>query len=98
MVAGLGGALAQYILYRIGVFHYASALAADVWTALWGFAAGIIAILLVTFFTPAPDTAKVAGLVYIPSSDRSSAAWYRTPEFYAVIVAVIFAALNIIFF
>jgi solute:Na+ symporter, SSS family len=98
MVGGFGGALLQYILYRVGILHYTSALSADVWTAVWGFAAGLVALFAFSFLTPPPDPSKLKGLVYTPQPREACGPWFRTPEFYAGVVCVIFIALNVIFF
>ncbi len=98
MVGGFSGALLQYVLYRIGVLQYPSAMAADLWTALWGFVAGILTLIPFTFLTPAPDEQALAGLVFSKGPRRPRQVWYRTPEFYAVIVVLGFVALNVIFF
>ena len=67
------------------------------------FAAGTAAIVLVTLVTAQPPEEKLKGLVYSgkdvrPPSAEDNAAWYTTPEFYAVVVAALFIALNVVFF
>jgi solute:Na+ symporter, SSS family len=99
MVGGFCGALSQYILYRAGVLHYRSAMAADIWSAVWGLVAGLVCILIFTFSTPAPDPESLKGLVFTRSKEKRQAGkWYESPWLYAVIVMVIFTALNIYFF
>lgn len=98
MVGGFLGALLQYLLYHFGVIHYTSPMAANIWTAVWGFGAGILALFLFTFATSAPAQAKLSGLVYKRDRNYVRDVWYRTPEFYALVVTAAFIALNIIFF
>ena len=102
MLGGLVAAASQYLLYRLGVLHYTSAMAANLWSAVWGLGGGLAVILPLTFLTPAPDPASLKGLVFDPAADRLlikiKLPWYRTPAFYGIVVLVAFAALNIVFF
>jgi solute:Na+ symporter, SSS family len=98
MVGGLSGATLEYVLYRLGVLKFTSPMASNMWTAVWGLAAGLLVMIPVTFLTKAPPPEKLRGLVYIRTKEKQSDAWYRTPVFYSAIVLVVFVALNIIFF
>jgi SSS family solute:Na+ symporter len=102
MLGGLAAALLQYILYRVGVLHFASPMAANLWSAVWGLGGGLIVMIATTFLTPAPDPASLAGLVYDSSiaavAETIKPVWYRTTAFYAAIVVVIFVVLNVAFF
>lgn len=99
MVAGFAGASLEYILYRLHVLHFSSPMASNLWTAVWGLFAGLIVTVGVTLMTDAPDATSLKGLVYAYASRVSKIqAWYRTPEFYAVIVGVLYLYLNIKFF
>lgn len=102
MLGGLGGAIAEYILYRLGVLHFTSPMASNIWTAVWGLVAGVATIIVASFLTKAPDPASLQGLVYDPESMRRSAStagpWFRRPIAYAAVVLVIFVVLNILFF
>ena len=104
MVCGLAAATLEYVLYRLGILHYTSPMASNVFMAMWGFVAGTLAVVIVTFLTkPAPEE-KVKGLVYSPEKlekvekTEGHTPWYRTPAFYAVVVIAMFVALNIIFY
>ena len=99
MVAGTLGCLTEYLLYRLGVLHFRGPMASNVWMAVWGFIAGLTVMVVVTYLTTAPDPEKLKGLTYsYAASVERSGAWYRTPEFYAVVVLTIFVFLNIRFF
>ena len=99
MVAGLSGATLEYILYRLGVLKFASPMAANIWMAVWGFAAGLAVTVALSFVTKPPDEEKLKGLVYSGAAQpKDPTPWYQTPEFYAVVVVVFFVALNIAFF
>jgi len=102
MLGGLAAALAQYVLYRVGVLHFASPMAANLWSAVWGLGGGIIVMVTMTLLTPAPDPASLTGLVYDSSIARvpetTKSLWYQSTAFYAVVVVVIFIVLNVAFF
>jgi len=99
MWAGLSGATLEYVLYRFGVLKFASPIAANIWTAVWGFAAGLVVTVALSFATKPPDEEKLKGLVYSGAAKaKDPTPWYRTPEFYAVVVVVLFVALNVVFF
>jgi len=100
MLAGIGGCIGQYILYRMDVISYRSSMDATLHLAIWGAAAGLsIALGVSTFTKPKPDH-ELTNLVYERSSappQDPSLPWYRTPKALAVVVLVLFAVLNVIF-
>jgi solute:Na+ symporter, SSS family len=74
-------------------------MAENMYRALWSWLICVIVTFLVSMATrPKPDS-ELVGLVYgatdIPSEEGISL--YRRPIFWAVIVALVFAVLNIIF-
>jgi len=98
MVAGLSGATLEYILYRLGVLRFTSPMASNIWTAVWGFVAGLLVTVILSFTTTPPPEEKLKGLVYSRASkEKDPAPWYQKPEFYAVIVIALFIFLNIKF-
>ncbi len=99
MVAGLSGATLEYVLYRLGILRFTSPMASNIWTAVWGLAAGLVVICILSFLTKPPPEEKLKGLVYSrAATDRTPRAWYSRPELYAAIVLILFIALNIKFF
>ena len=102
MLGGLAGAVSEYILYRVGVLHFASPMASNIWTAIWGLFAGVITLTICSFITKPPDPDSLRGLVFDSGSMRQTraigTAWYRTPLAYAVVVLVLFSALNYLFY
>jgi hypothetical protein len=99
MVAGLSGATLEYLLYRLGVLKFTSPMASNIWTAVWGFVAGLAVTVVLSFLTPAPPAEKLKGLVYSGApTERGLTSWFRTPGFYAIVVLALFIALNIKFF
>jgi SSS family solute:Na+ symporter len=99
MLMGLVGSFSEYILYSVHVLHFKTPMASNVWTSVWALGGGLIGILVTTFLTKAPDPATLKGLTYDSAARiERTGPWYRTPEFYAVVVAVAFIYLNIKFF
>jgi SSS family solute:Na+ symporter len=101
MVAGISAALLQYILYRVGVLEYTSPMASNVFMAVWGFVAGTVTLVIVSFLTPPHSEATLKGLVYDPgavAAKQVRVAWYQTPTFYAAVVGAMFLILNIVFY
>ncbi|MGH9454548.1 MAG: sodium:solute symporter family transporter, partial [Terriglobia bacterium] len=99
MVAGISGCFLEYVLYRFHVLHFATPMASNIWTAVWGLVGGLVVMVLLTLLTKPPDESRLQGLVYAYAA-RSDApqVWYQTPEFYAVIVVALFIYLNVKFF
>ena len=99
MVAGISGCFLEYLLYRFHVLRFATPMASNIWTAVWGLVGGLVVMVLLTLLTKPPDESRLKGLVYA-SAARSDASqvWYQTPEFYAVIVVALFIYLNVKFF
>lgn len=102
MLGGLTGAMTEYLLYRFDLLHFASPMASNLWNAIAGLSGGLIVMIPLAFLIPAPDPGSLKGLVYERASvkDPSDASlpWFRTPVFYAIVVFLIFAGLNIAFF
>jgi len=100
MLGGLSGALLEYVLYQAHVISFRSPMAANVAMAVWGFVAGILVLVPVTFLTTAPPLAKLRGLIYEKSSvpEPSRDRWYTSPLTYGCVVTLLFVVLNVIFF
>jgi solute:Na+ symporter, SSS family len=99
IVAGLLACATEYLLYRAGVLHFKTPMASNVWTSVWAFVGGSTVTVLTTFFSKAPDPAKLEGLTYSFSQPlKRESPWYRTPEFYAVLVSATYVFLNWKFF
>jgi len=99
MAAGLSGATLEYVLYRLGVLKFTSPMASNIWTAVWGLAAGLVVTVGLSFLTEAPAPEKLKGLVYSGAAkEKDLSPWYSKPVFYAVVVLILFIALNIKFF
>jgi len=99
MVAGFSGATLEYVLYRAHVLRFTSPMASNIWTAVWGFAAGLIVTVVATLMTTPPPEEKLKGLVYSRDLAKPApVAWYRSPKFYAAVIVAAFIFLNWKFF
>ncbi|HET6201060.1 MAG TPA: sodium:solute symporter family protein [Candidatus Acidoferrales bacterium] len=83
----------------VALSSHASPMAADMYRALWSWIVCVVVTIAVSLFTRPKPVAALSGLVYgetdIPS--EGNVAFYHRPAFWAVIVGVVFVALNIIF-
>jgi len=99
MVAGLSGATLEYVLYRLHILNFTSPMASNVWTAVWGFVAGLVVTVVATLLTTPPPEEKLKGLVYSRKLPKPApVAWYRSPKFYGAVVVLAFLYLNWKFF
>ena len=99
MLAGVLGCLTQYILYQSGLLSYRTPMASTLNLAIWGAAAGLGTAVFLSFVTQPPSPKNLAGLVRGQAHKDSSSGqrWYRTPEFLAVAVTLLFIILNVTF-
>jgi SSS family solute:Na+ symporter len=78
---------------------HARPLAADMYRALWSWLICVVVTIVVSLMTQPKPAAELAGLVYgmteIPQEDAMPL--LRRPMFWAVVVAIVFIALNLIF-
>jgi len=83
----------------VALSSHASPMAADMYRALWSWIVCVVVTIAVSLFTRPKPVAALSGLVYgetdIPS--EGNVAFYHRPAFWAVIVGVVFVALNVIF-
>jgi solute:Na+ symporter, SSS family len=86
-------------LRYVALSPHAKALAQDMYQALWSFIVCVVVTVVVSLATkPIPDgelTGLVYGLTKVPSVE--DVPLYQKPLFWAVVVAIIFFVLNIIF-
>jgi SSS family solute:Na+ symporter len=99
MVAGVLGCLAQYILYQLGVITYRTPMASTLNLAIWGATAGLVTAVSLSFVTRPPHHKNLEGLVHSHAHQEPASfdRWYRTPEFLAIAVMLLFAVLNVTF-
>jgi SSS family solute:Na+ symporter len=77
----------------------AKAMAEDMYRALWSWIACVIVTVIVSYMTQPRPVAELEGLVYGASKlpEEHDDHWYQKPIVWAGVIAVIFVALNIIF-
>ena len=63
MIAGLSGATLEYVLYHLGVIRFRSPMASNIWTAVWGFVAGLVVTVGASYLTTPPQAETLKGLV-----------------------------------
>ena len=84
----------------IAVLHsYPSDMAQNFWTAIWAFGVNFgITVVLSLFTKPRPES-ELVGLVYslTPKPVEEKSAWYGRPVTLALILTVMFVAMNLIF-
>jgi solute:Na+ symporter, SSS family len=100
IIAGVLGCMTQYVLYRSGWITYRTPMAATLKLAVWGGAAGLITAIGVSLITKPAPIETLKGLVYgmTPQPvEHREMVWYRRPGFLALVVLVVYAALNVIF-
>jgi solute:Na+ symporter, SSS family len=99
MCAGICGSMGHYLLYRLGVLDYRTAMAANFYGAISGWTSAMVVTIVLSLLTPAPDPASLRGLVYSGRVRCSHGfqAWYRSVEFQAVLVLAATIILSLIF-
>src|SRR5436853_5836698 len=83
MIVGRLMSLRTWLLYKQGVLSFLSDLAETQWGAIFGFAAGLIAMVIATRFDTPKPLSELNGLV-VGMQERdvqttTRIAWYRSP-------------------
>ena len=98
LLVGILTAAGHYILYRAGIFHYHSDMAANFYQAIWAWSADFVVTIAVSLFTVKRDPKELVGLVFgLTPKPKAQARWYARPAVWAVLALAIALALNIIF-
>ena len=87
-------------LARIALSSDARPMAENLYRALWSWLICVAVTVVVSYMTRPTPEAQLAGLVYgaTPIPDDGATSIWQKPIFWAVIVIIVFFALNIIFF
>jgi SSS family solute:Na+ symporter len=77
----------------------AKPMAENVFRALWAFLFSAVIIIVVSFLTKPRPVAELDGLVYGATKlpKQEPVAWFRNEWTWAIIVGVLFVALNLLF-
>jgi SSS family solute:Na+ symporter len=98
LLVGILTAAGHYILYRAGVLHYHSDMAANFYQAIWAWSADFVVTIAVSLCTVKRDPKELVGLVFgLTPKPKAQARWYARPAVWAVLALAIALALNIIF-
>ncbi len=83
----------------VALYPDATDMAANLYRALWAFCATVTVIFLVSLVTKPRPVAELEGLVYgvTPLPKEPPVPFYRNEYMWAILVVIIFAALNILF-
>jgi SSS family solute:Na+ symporter len=86
-------------LRYVALSPHAKALAQDMFQALWSFCVCVIVTVVVSYMTQPRPEAELVGLVrgLTPMPSVGDLPFYEKPAFWAIVVAIIFVILNLIF-
>jgi SSS family solute:Na+ symporter len=98
LLVGILTAAGHYILYKFGVLHYASDMAANFYQAWWAWLADFVVTIGVSLFTKKRDPAELKGLVFgLTPRTKAAVRWLARPEVWGSLAIIIAVILNIIF-
>jgi len=98
LLVGILTAAVHYLLYRLGVFHYASDMAANFYQAWWAWLADFVVTIGVSLFTTKRDPKELVGLVFgLTPKPKAAARWLARPAVWGILAIVIAVVLNVIF-
>jgi solute:Na+ symporter, SSS family len=86
-------------LRYVALSPHARFMAEDMYRALWSWMVCVVVTVIVSYSTKPPAVAELTGLVYgvTPLPSEAHVAIYKRPAFWAVVIALVFVALNVIF-
>jgi SSS family solute:Na+ symporter len=86
-------------LRYVALSPHARFMAEDMYRGLWSWGVCVLVTIVVSYLTKAPQAFELTGLVYgvTPLPSEAQVAIYKRPAFWAVVIASVFIALNIIF-
>ena len=98
LLVGILTAAGHYVLYKVGVLHYGSAMAVNFYGAIAAWVAAFVVTVVVSRFTAKRDPKELAGLVFgLTPKPKAAARWYARPAVWGVLAIALAVALNIIF-
>lgn len=99
MLAGIGGCLVQYVLYRFQLIGYRSPMDATFHLAIWGAISGLLVSTVVSYFTKPKTAQELSGLVYAHSTmvQTGQGAWYSSPKAVSAVIIGILVVLSVVF-
>jgi SSS family solute:Na+ symporter len=107
LLAGTLGSVGMYAWVKIdptalryvALSPHAKALAEDMYRALWSWSICVVVTVVVSYMTKPKPLTELSGLVYgvTPLPSEEALPLWKRPIFWAVIVAIVFVIVNIIF-
>ena len=98
LLLGILASAVHYLLYRFGVLHYASDMAANFYQAWWAWLVDFVVTIGVSLFTKRRDPNELKGLVYsLTPRVKSTVKWLARPEVWGSLAIILAIILNIIF-
>jgi solute:Na+ symporter, SSS family len=99
MISGIIGSFGHYLVYRTGLLHYKTPMAADFYGAMAGWTAAMFVTILFSLITPPPPNDKLGTLVYCKTATIDSGVrhWYNSVGFQGVCILAGALILNILF-
>ncbi len=98
LLSGIGAAAVHYGLYKAGLIHYASDMAANFYQAWWAWLVDFVVTIGVSLFTKKRNVEDLKGLVYsLTPRTKDMARWLVRPEIWGSVAIVVSIILNVIF-
>ena len=98
LLCGILAAGAHYLLYRTGVFSYASEMAANFYQAWWAWLTDFVVTIVVSFLTVRKPDEQLRGLVYsLTPKPSEKPPLFKRPLFWGSLAMLIMIVLNILF-
>lgn len=98
LLAGIIAAAVHYLLYKIGIIHYASEMANNFYQAWWAWLTAFLMTIAVSLFTRKRNPQELVGLVYsLTPKSKDYVRLLTRPEVWGSIALVAAFILNIIF-
>ncbi len=98
LLFGILTAAGHYILYKAGVLHYASDMAANFFQAWWAWLADFVITIGVSLFTEKRSAEDLKGLVFsLTPRAKVTARWLVRPEVWGSVAIILSLVLNFIF-
>jgi len=98
LLVGILTAAGHYLLFKLGVIHYHSDMAANFYQAWWAWLADFVVTIGVSLFTAKRDPKELAGLVFgLTPKPKAHRRWYARPAVWGALAIAVAVALNLIF-
>jgi SSS family solute:Na+ symporter len=99
LLIGIFTSVGHYVLMTKGIFHYASPMAGNFWSATIAWTTCFIATIIISFFTKPKPEDELWGLCWgmTKKVEKVKLIWYKRPEVLAISALLLTVVLNLIF-